>query len=204
MKSKASFLKLAACVCLFVAESARADFDITFSTGNAFVSNPVFDIDGTTRLAGSAYKAQLYVGANAGSLVALGSGGLSLTASAGDTTGIRSFLSGGGAGFINGGTLTVTSGTLSANSSAVYQLRVWEAAYASFEAASAIVGAKIGSSAVTSVTLGGTVPGIPPTVVTLQANQHGAFALTTVAVPEPATIALGLFGAAGLLVRRRK
>ena len=195
-----------------VASTSRADYQVTFSTGANDLSNPVFDVSGSvgntaSYLAGTAFKAQLYVGANAGSLTAVGSGGQAISSSsAGDTTGIRTFLSGGGAGFINGGTFTVTSGSLNAGNAAVYQMRVWEAAYSSYEQAAGTVNAKIGSSVVTAFGasgLGGTViVNGNPTVISAQANLHGAFGLVT--VPEPATVALGLFGAAGLLIRRRK
>ena len=180
--------------------TASADYEIKFLTGNGSLSNPVFDVGGSTGnsasfLSGSAFLGQLYVGANANSLGAIGTG--------------QSFLNGGGAGFINqSGVLTINSATLNPGSSAVYQLRVWEASQgASYEIASGVIGAKIGSSAVTAVTLGGTVPGVggnPDTLLSAQANLHSAFGLTTVAVPEPATLALGLFGAAGMLFRRRK
>lgn len=199
-------LRLAVVAACAVVQVAKADFDIGFLTAGA--GNPVFDVGGSTvslLLSGTGFKGQLYVGANAGSLTAVGTGGLTIfSASAGDLTGIRTFLTGPGAGFINGGTFSVASSTLNPGGSAVYQFRVWDTG-ASYEAAAATTGAKIGSSAVTSVTLGGTVPGNPPTLLTLSANTHAAFGLTTVAaVPEPATLALGIFGAAGLLFRRRK
>jgi len=181
--------------------TASADYEIKFLSGNGTLSNPVFDVGGSALnsasfLSGSAFLGQLYVGANAGSLGAIGTA--------------QSFLPADGRqGFINqSGILSITDATLNPGSSAVYQLRVWEASKgASHEIASGVIGAKIGSSAVTAVTLGGTVPGVggnPDTLLSAQANLHSAFGLTTVAVPEPATLALGLFGAAGLLFRRRK
>ncbi len=199
-------IKLAIVASLAIVQVAKADFDITFGIGNNFLSNPVFDVGGSvvntaSYLSGTAYKGQLYVGADAGSLTKLGTGGLVITAS-GNVDGIRTFLTSGGAGFINGGAFTVTSGTFNAGSSAVYQVRVWEAAYSSFEAAALVNNAKIGSSAVTAITLGGTTTGATPVLITAKADLHGAFGLTT--VPEPATLALGIFGAAGMLFRRRK
>ena len=177
--------------------TASANYEIKFLSGNGTLSNPVFDVGGSALnsasfLSGSAFLGQLYVGANAGSLGAIGTA--------------QSFLTGGGAGFINqSGVLSITDATLNPGSSAVYQLRVWEASKgASHEIASGVIGAKIGSSAVTAIALGGFVAGPPPGTILAQANLHSAFGLTTVAVPEPATLALGLFGAAGLLFRRRK
>lgn len=201
-------VKLALIATIAFVQAAKADFDITFSTGNGTLGNPVFNVGGSVAtpasyLSGTAFRAQLFVGAAGatfGQLTAIGTGGLTISgATAGDTTGIRTFLTGGGAGFINGGTLSVTSGSFSANSSASYQLRVWDAAFSSYDAAVAGNGLN-GASGITAITLGGTLAGNPPTVITSQANLHGAFGL----VPEPASIALGLFGAAGLIFRRRK
>jgi len=194
---KSVLASLIVCSC---ALTASADYQIKFLTGNATLSNPVFDVGGSvgnsaTYLSGSSFLGQLYVGADAGSLAAIGTA--------------QSFLTGDGAGFINQpGNLSITHASLNPGSSGFYQLRVWDAASgSSYEIASATIGAKIGSSAVTGITLGGTIPGVggnPDTVISAQANLHSAFGLTTVAVPEPTTIALGLFGAAGLFIRRRK
>ena len=54
------------------------------------------------------------------------------------------------------------------------------------------------STPATAATLGG---GINPAA---DLTGFSSFAVTSVAVPEPTTLALGLFGAAGLLIRRRK
>ena len=173
-----------------VALPAFADYQIQFLTYNGGQSNPVFDTDGATKLQ-SAFSGQLYTGTSAGSLTAIGS--------------VQTFLTGTGAGFIETGAPTIPSATIGGGTAGFYQLRVWNtSAGSSFEAAATTVGAKIGSSAVTAVTFGGTplIGGLGVLVPT--ANLHSSFSLTTVAVPEPATLALGLFGAAGLLFRRRK
>jgi len=187
-------------LCLFgAAMTAKANYDITFATYDLanLTQHLVFDVGGSTAVTGPAFLGQLYVGANAGSLAPIGSP--------------VAFSDGGPAsapaGFVDSGTITVTDPTLNAGNSAVYVLRAWNAsAGTSFEAASLVPGAHVGSSATTTITLGGTVPGTPPTLVTATANLHSTFTLSVVpaAVPEPSVLALGLLGGAALVLRRRK
>lgn len=101
-------------------------------------------------------------------------------------------------GFLNGGEVNVTSATIGGGGAGFYQMRAWVGGATFDDAANT----KVGSSAVTALTFGGTP--LPPGGAALaptDLNLHASFA---VAVPEPATLALGLFGAAGLLFRRRK
>jgi len=186
-------MKKIAMMAVFMAAAfpALADYQIQFLTYNAGLSNPVFDTDGTTRV-GNTFLGQLYTGTSSGALSAIASP--------------QSFLTGGGAGFIEvGSALTITSASIGGGTTGFYQLRVWNAsAGSSYETAAATAGAKIGFSAVTPVTFGGTPLGGGLAVLVPQANLHSSFNLSTVAVPEPATVALGLFGAAGMLIRRRK
>ena len=103
--------------------------------------------------------------------------------------------------------MTKVDPTVTANPTAgAYQVRVWNTANGStYEAASAVVGAHVGVSSTVSVNFAGYVNGNLPPVSFPQASGFSSFNLMAVsAVPEPATIALGLFGAAGLLIRRRK
>ena len=183
---------------VFATVTVRADYQLLFNTFNdpSNPTNPVFDTDGSTLLRGpNGFVGQLYAGTSAGSLAAIGNSAAFLN---GTTLGT-------GGGSISGGTATGVDAGITSATSGFYQLRVWNTANGStYEAASAVVGAKIGSSTVQSVTLQGYAIGATPPVSFPTANLHSSFSLTTVAVPEPATLALGLFGAAGMLFRRRK
>jgi hypothetical protein len=183
---------------VFAAFTAKADYQLLFNTFNDAVNptNPVFDTDGTTVLRGvNGFVGQLYAGTSAGSLSSIGSPVAFLNGTTAAT----------GGGNISGGTATKPDAGVTSATAGFYQFRVWNTANGStYEAASAVIGAKIGSSTVQAVTLQGYANGTTPPISFPTANLHGSFALTTVVVPEPATIALGLFGAAGLFVRRRK
>lgn len=139
-----------------------------------------FAEDGVTPLEGDAYKAQLYTGVAADSLTAVGSP--------------ISFRTGSAAGWLNGSEV-VTSIPL--NSAGFAQIKAWRAADgATFEEASGAPGGLFGMSNVIPVTTGG--GGNPPA---LAGNLIGIQAFSL--IPEPSTIALGLLGAAALLLRRR-
>lgn len=108
-------------------------------------------------------------------------------------------------GFLNGGTFSVTtltaggSATLFGGQSGFYQMRAWSDGAASFAAADP---SRRNSSAVTGTSFGGADSLNTETFGPRDLNAHASFAVAS--VPEPATIALGLFGAAGLFIRRRK
>ena len=175
--------------------TAKADYSLNFVTANGGNSNPVFDVGGSTPL-NSTFFGQIYAGANAGSLAAIGSA-VQFGTIGGNVNAQAN-------GFIIDNTVLATSGSLFGGSAGVYQLRAWTGA-STFEGASSTVGAKIGSSTIQNITgFGGTPSGGGTPVVPPDVSLHGSFTLATVAVPEPATVALGLFGAAGLLFRRRK
>lgn len=143
----------------------------------------VYDSDGTTKLSGTGYSAQLFYGAAGsveGSLV-----GLPATSS---------FLTGAQAGLFGSPTLTIPGVAIGAT--AVLQVRVWNNAggtITSYDAA-----AIKGASSLVSIALGdpgSTTPGAVPTLV-------GLTSFTV--VPEPATLALAGIGGLGLLALRRK
>lgn len=189
-------LALAAAIAL-TATSTQAAYQIQFNTLNdpSTPTNPVFDFGGSTKLLGSAgFVGQLYVQIGAGAFTAIGTS--------------QSFLNGGAAGFIAPAVpdITVNDAAVVSTTAANYQLRVWNTANGStFEAASGVNGAHVGSSSSVAVNLLGYNPATQSAPIGYpQANGFSSFSLSVVAVPEPATLALGLFGAAGLFIRRRK
>ena len=201
-------------LCLIAATlTAKANYDIGFQTYDFtdLNSHVVFAPDGTTRITGdtilisqpaipvgnaSQFVGRLFVGPVGGALGAIGIGSTPFAAQ-----GI------GADGFVDGPQIEVTDASLNAGSPAQYRFRVWSSmvngiSISSFAQASATPGAYIGESALTSITLGGTVPGSPPQLITATANLHPSF--TVALVPEPSVLALGLLGGAALLFRRRK
>lgn len=114
----------------------------------------------------------------------------------------QNFFDAEGAGYIQGPNLTVPGSSI--GSQVFYQLRAWNASAGStFEQAAASSSAILGISESVQVTLGGTIPGDPPTVVPFpSSNLHSSFSLA--AVPEPTTVALAVMGGLGLLARRRR
>jgi hypothetical protein len=139
-----------------------------------------------TKLSGTGYSAQLW-GASATNAT--------FTVTTNGTTAVTlNFRSGSGVGKILNPVNVAVQGVAS-GSSAVLQLRVWDnsgGTITSYD--SAITKGTSGYISVSSLG-GGTVQ--VPNLVGLT-----SFSLTT--VPEPATIALGVIGAAALLLRRRK
>ncbi len=202
------YLVLAA-VLVFTVAPAPAAYQIGFNTLNdlATPTNPVFDSDLTTRLSGAnGWVGQVYVSVLGGSFTAVKD-------VLDGTSGSKAFATGGAAGWITGGgDLAVSDATVTGNTSAQYQLRVWNTANGStFEAAYAAPGAKVGVSGsaqgtvnltqgVSTTLLGYTTGTAPPGYP----SANGFASVSVATVPEPATLALGLFGAAGLLFRRRK
>lgn len=178
-------LIVAACTMASLASLAQGTLNFSNLPGTVSPAGaPIFDADGTTKLAGAGFLAALYAGPSAGSLVAIGA--------------TLPFRSGAGAGFLDtssGSARTVP--TVAPGVAAFVQVVAWDAsAGATYEAAVA-AGGKHGSSSVFQVTTGGagTPPGLPANLVGLT-----SFNL----VPEPATYALLALGAGALLIRRRK
>jgi len=191
MKIKNSLL-LAGALCL-AAVSAKADYSIQFATTLTATSpNAVFDVDGTTKVDNS-FFAELSVN---GTLVP---NSIAHFGQNGNT--VLSQLN----GYVSLGTITVPSATLFGGSSASVQVFAWKGA-ADYATASVTPGAKIGNSAAFNITaLGGLDQAQQNSFPVPNASGMSGFTMATVsAVPEPTTLALGLFGAAGLLIRRRK
>lgn len=157
-----------------------------FKTGNTSTGFPA----GTqtylgAALAGAGYTAQLWGGAN--------EAGLTLAGGFNTTT----FRTGTGAGYIAGSTAAAIINGVAEGATALIDLRVWEnlnGTIATWDAAKA-AGVSTGHFMFTSLPLGGVSP--PPNMVGLQS-------FNIIPIPEPATLALGLGGAALLIFRRRK
>jgi hypothetical protein len=168
------------------ASSAFADISVnffTFNANNSSLGQVFFDTVGGTPV-DNTVKVDFLFGASAGSL----------------TTASQVFtIQSGNQGFLNGGVLPVVSATVGGGAG-FYQMRAWTGG-ATF---GDVANTKRGVSAVTGVTFGGTPLAGGTPLPSNDLSFHSSFAITSVVVPEPATIALGLFGAAGLLMRRRK
>ncbi|MFA6543411.1 MAG: PEP-CTERM sorting domain-containing protein [Limisphaerales bacterium] len=167
------------------ATSAFADISVnglSFNAGDAALGQIFFDTVGGTP-ADNTVKVDVLFGASAGSLT-LGSSVFTIV--------------NGQQGFLNAGTINVTTGSLGGGSAGFYQVRAWTGGASFADGANT----KTGSSAVTAITFGGTPLGGGTAIAPPDLNLHASFAI--VAVPEPATLALGFFGAAGLFIRRRK
>ena len=174
---------------VFAVSSAKANISqnaVTFNLNNAALGQVFFDTVGTGAVVDNTVSAQFFFG-NSNSRGALT-----------ESSGVLTF-SNGNQGFLNGAPFTVTSAVVVGGTAGFYQMRAWTGG-SSYDNATG----KRGESAITGITFAGLTGGgtsLPPTDL----NLHGAFAITTVAaVPEPATLALGLFGAAGFFIRRRK
>jgi hypothetical protein len=174
-------------VCLVAAVSALAQGQVNF--GNlapaSGVNAPVFLSDGITRLSGPVFQAELLAGPDAGSLTPRAATG---------------FLTGGGAGYINGGTVTLAG--IPGATAAFIQLRVWDttkgATYALAQASG--LNDAYGFSSVFSV-ITGNPAAVPPGT---PANLVGLTSFNMQIVPEPSTFVLAGLGLASLLLFRRR
>ena len=177
-------IAIAAVVAATIAAQAQGTVNFANRVTASGIDAKVLGTDGAA-LSGAGFMAQLYAGASASSLAAVGSP--------------VPFRTGAAAGYVASSTLTVAGIAGGANASVA--MRAWDASTgATYEAATVK-----GSSAVLSIVLGGA--GSPPS---LPADLTGltGFSLSGSApggnVPEPSTIALGILGAGALFLRRRK
>lgn len=176
-------------ICLLAAASAFAQGQVNFGnlSGASGLNAPITMGDGTTRLSGAQYQAQLLAGATAGSLTAVAT---------------SPFLTGGGAGYFNGGVVTLAG--IPGGTAGFFQVVVWNTtAGASYDLALASgLENAYGFSGVFSVVTGnpaGSPPTTPAALVGLQ-----SFSLNAEIIPEPSTFALAGLGLAGLLLFRRR
>ncbi len=194
--------KLFSLVALTLASfGALAQGTINFANGaggSPPVNAPISDTDGTTKLAGAGFIAQLYGGAVGTAWDSLGA----VTPTAVFATGLN-------AGYFFGGPIAVTG--VAGGSAAAAQVRVWNSAFASWDAAWAAYQAgnptaKVGVSGWNGTGLPTTTLTTPPLGggVNTTPNLIGLTSFHLYSVPEPSTIALGVLGTAALLLRRRK
>lgn len=171
--------------------SAKANYDIQIQTTFSGTSpNAVFDVDGTTKVDNTFFGQITVNGTFLPNIFTFGQNGATPVA------GLN--------GYLSQGTINVTSATLFGGSSAAVQLFAFKGA-SDYTAATTTVGAKIGSSPTSiNVNLGGLNQAGDTTFTVPNLTTMSGFTMSAVVVPEPATIALSLFGAAGLLFRRRK
>lgn len=140
----------------------------------------VFDVDGTTRLAGTGYTAQLWGGTSADSLSAL--------------TPTVAFNTGNFAGTFSPNDAVAVPG-IAAGSTAFLQVRVWNNQAGSVTSYDAALIRN--QSDVFQVTLGDAQnPDLP--------ILAGMNSFSLVVVPEPSVIALAVLGAGALFFRRKK
>jgi len=177
--------------CMLAGVSAYAQGTVNFNNRvpaatPSPVDAPIFDVGGTTRLSGTGFYAQLYGAAAGGTLAAIGD---ALTFSTGRP------------GYIlaTGVDTTRSIPGVTPGGNAQVQIRAWSASAGSTYEAALAAGGAVGSSDVLTLATGGggAPPGPPADLVGLK-----SFSLNV--IPEPSTLALGILGAALLVIRRRK
>jgi len=180
----------AVAVCLSFAAGVYAQGTVDFRNRNtaAGLDAPVSDAGGA-KLGNLNFVANIFYSATQnGSFTAI-------------TDAAAPFRTGTGAGYWNFGTdFTRVIPGIAGGSSAWIMIRVWDSTKGADYATAKAAGSPWGDSTPIQVTLGGA--GSPPSVPAVLAGLT-PFTLTA-AVPEPSTIALGMLGAAALLLRRRK
>ena len=184
---------LTAALTIAVSVSAYAQGQVEFdnlATGNPATSPAIFNTDGTTGLDDN-YVAQLWGGADAGSIVPLGATLTFFSASSG------------GAGFVNtAGAAVRTLTGFNAGDTATFVVQVWNPNDgATYDEAVLVQGAITGQSLAFTQVLGG--PGTPPSTPPKLTNLQSFNAVMT-PVPEPSVIMLGIAGAGLLWFRRKK
>jgi len=176
-------MKKTMCVLALLLASASAFAQGTVNFNNkvtaSAINAPVYAPDGVTGLAGAAYLAQLYAGADANSLAPVGVAVVFKVN-----------------GYFGGGAVSTS---LNPATGGTFQVRAWEAAGGATYDAAVAAGRPFGKSDTFVIAKLGdpaaSPPGLPVDLVGLK-----SFSL----VPEPSTVALGVLGAAALLAFRRK
>lgn len=191
-------------VCLLAGVVANAQGTVNFANIGAGVNAPVHLSDGVTKLNGANYQAILLAGASAGALTQVGTA--------------TPFLSGGNAGYFNGGPVTINSvtpgstgffeiiawdstlGGTTTGATAAQAFAAWQGGKGNVWGASGYVYGPGGGETPFSNTTGGVgTPASPP--VSLSGLPQFNLAPP---VPEPSTFALAGLGAAALMIFRRR
>jgi len=173
-----------------VAAFAQGQINFVNLSGSPALNAPVYDgVNTTQKLAGANYQAGLYYGSSSTSLAY--------------DNNSTPFLTGGGAGYFNGGTTTLTG--IAGGALAWLQVYAWDTTLGGTATGATLAQAMAssqpdvwGSSGVFSVTTGNPAaspPGTPAVMVGLT-----SFHL----IPEPSTFALAGLGAAALMIFRRR
>ena len=171
--------------------SAFAQGQLNFANFGSGANAPVYDTDGTTKLAGTAFQADLYwaPGTVTDSTVLTALGQPANFASS---------------GYFLGGSRTIAGQP--GGSTITGQVRVWDTADGSSWAAAVAAGqggsltARVGESVLFQISLATVPPNTPPSLTGL--NGQPLFKLNP--VPEPSALALAGVGLAGMLVLRRR
>ena len=169
---------------VFSSTSVPGQGSVTLANAIDDIDAPIYDVDGITPLAGTAFLAQLYAAAPGSSLAPIGS----------PTT----FLTGANAGYVQAIDEQVPG--VPAFSIALIQVVAWRASDGATFAAANHLGGQVGESAILNIRLGcsGTPACLPADLVGLQ-----SFSLHVV-VPEPSPAALAVLGLALLGPRARR
>jgi hypothetical protein len=161
-------------VCIAGCLSAFGQGAVNFTNGGVGVNSPIFNVDGTTRLSGAGFMAQLVVDGTA------------------STTAVAPF-SAAAPGYFLGGQKRLEG--IAPNTTVTATVRAWDVSTgATWEAA----GIK-GESSPFQLAVTGNADSAPAVLGTALVGLQ-SFNL----VPEPSTIALAVLGGVALLFRRRK
>ncbi|MCC6235320.1 MAG: immunoglobulin domain-containing protein, partial [Verrucomicrobiales bacterium] len=152
---------------------------VTKITGS--LDAPVYDTDGTTRLSGTAFKAQLYAGPSESTLTPSGAA--------------VSFRTGAGAGYVDttAGSTREAAG-VAAGAQAYVQVRAWDASKGSTYEQALAAGGKTGQSVTLRVTAGGGL--LPPANLVGLASFKLQQSSPPVVQTQPASVLVGIGGTA--------